>query len=144
MNKNYNFDMKQLLDTFDGDAEKLANAFADSLNAELSAQRKANDVTLASDAVAEAWEEFVLTYKDAEGLPDGVDVDDLLVDGESVQSLLHLMLTLAPYIELFNEYMGKISDLTDKTEAKIENVKKNITNDTYDEVMKRFFNKNNI
>ena len=141
MNKNYNFDMKHLLDTFDGDAEKLANAFADSLNAELSAQRKANDVSLASDAVAEAWEEFVITYNEAEGLPDDIDVDDLLVDGDTVQTLLHLMLTLAPYIEVFNEYMGKISDLNEKAEAKIEAVKKS---DTYDEVMKRFFNKNNI
>lgn len=139
----YDFDMKQLLDTFNGDPEKLANAFADALNDELANQRKANRLDTLAQDVADVWEEFVDEYFDGHGMPGNLSEEDFYIEADSVKALMELMVRLTPYLELFKEYVGKLEDLGEKAEAKAINIKNEVT-DEYADVMNRFFKKNNI
>ena len=137
----YNFDMQRLLDTFDGDAEKLAQAFADSLNSELAKQRQKTDLQDAATDVCEAWECFVNEYFASRPVPNGIDLEELYITEDTVIHLMELIMRIYPYIELFNEYMGKIEDLSKEV---AEEVEKKIDSTSYEDVMRNFFKKNNL
>lgn len=137
----YNFDMQRLLDTFDGDAEKLAQAFADSLNSELAKQRQKTDLQDAATDVCEAWKCFVDEYFANRSVPNGIDLEELYITEDTVIHLMELIMRIYPYIELFNEYMGKIEDLSKEV---AEEVEKKLDNTSYEDVMRNFFKKNNL
>ena len=141
----YNFDMQRLLDTFDGDAEKLAQAFADSLNNELAKQRQHDYITDAAQDVADAWEEFVDEYFDENDLPDGMDEEDFYIDAEVVKGILNLFIKLLPYFDLAHEYIEKLEGLNKEVNVAAHKVADNVKNsDVYEDVMKRFFKNNGI
>lgn len=140
---NYNFDIKQLLDTFDNDPEKLANAFADALNDELAKQRNVNRIDDAAADVAEAWECFVDEYFDTYELPKGTNNEDFYIEPETVKILMDLCLRAAPYLALFQEYMTKLEALG--TELKEDTVvAAGKAQQEFADVMARFFAKNDI
>ena len=141
----YNFDMQRLLDTFGGDAEKLAQAFADSLNSELAKQRQRDYITDAAQDVADAWGEFVDEYFDENDLPDGMDEEDFYIDAEVVKGILNLFIKLLPYFDLAHEYIEKLEGLNKEVSATAHKVADNVKNsDVYEDVMKRFFKNNGI
>lgn len=150
----YDFDMKQLLETFDGDAEKLANAFADSLNAELAHKKEASMLNDAADDVANAWEEFVDEYFNTHKLPKGMEESDFYIDGTAVTEILELLIKISPYLDFLYDYTNKINalgeELVDKA-AKVSTATKNnatsssgTTKNDFDSVMQSFFKKNHI
>lgn len=140
---NYNFDIKQLLDTFDGDPEKLANAFADALNAELAAQRNINHIDEAANDVADAWQDFVDEYFEVHELPKGTTEEDYYVETESVKMLMDLIVRAAPYMTLFQEYLMKLQDMNDKAVHKVVDTAQK-AEDEFSTVMSKFFKEHNL
>lgn len=141
------FDMKQLLNAFDGDPEKLANAFADALNNELAEQRKINAVDTAAQDVANAWEDFIDEYFAVHAMPDGVTQEDFYIEPDHVITAMELLIKAVPYFSLLGEYLGKLEELSNICEEKIADTKENINavaTDAYADIMNRFFKKNNI
>ena len=140
---NYNFDMQHLLDAFGNDPEKLANAFADSLNAALAEQRKVDYVMDAAADVADAWENFVDEYFNVNELPDDLGEEDFYITPENVKSLLEMAVQAAPYITAFLGYFGKLNELTGEIKEKAPEVVQK-AEDSFTDVMEKFFRNNNI
>lgn len=144
----YDFDIRQMLDAFDGDPEKLANAFANSLNEELASNRSKKRVDDAAAEVACAWEEFVDEYFAA--YPDetkGLKVEDYYITDESPVQLMYMLIKLTPYISLFTDYMTKLNDLADnvkETAKPAVNKAVNTGAQVFENTMKKFFKENNI
>ena len=64
-NMSYNFNMRDMLNAFGGDAEQLANAFAESLNNELASKRTRELIEENAERVAKTWNSFVYIYFEA-------------------------------------------------------------------------------
>ena len=139
----YNFDIKALLDTFDGDPEKLANEFANQLNTELANQRKQNNLNETTEYVADAWNDFVDEYFEQYSLPNGFVENDFYVNPESITKLLEFFTELAPYIQALNEYTTKVKDITTKAKTEIKNAS-TATADNFSLAMNKFFDKYDI
>ena len=136
----YNFDMEHLLDKFDGDAEKLANAFATALNTELAERHKLNSIDDAAADTAEAWNRLVDEYFNANDMPDGYDVKYFYIDEATAIELMKFIIKALPYINLFVSYCGKVGDVL--KDAATTTVNNDV--DDFETTMKRFFDKNNI
>ena len=144
----YNFDIQQMLDAFDGDPEKLANAFADSLNEELANNKTKKRLEAAAMDVADAWEEFVNEYFDTHpNEVSGLDINEYYVDDDSAIKLMDLLIKFTPYISLFNEYMTKLDGLSNavkETAKPVVDKTVNTGTQVFESTMKKFFKDNNI
>ena len=142
----YNFDMDRLLETFDGDPEKLANAFADALNDKLAEKRKKDYINETAQDVACSWECFVDEYFEHNELPKGYYVEDLYVDAETVKVVLQLIVRALPYFQLIGEYADKLEELNKAVQPIAQEVKDQAVNKSkdFEAAMQKFFNKNNI
>ena len=140
---NYNFDIKQLLDTFGGDPEKLANAFADALNDELAKQRAVNHIDNAAADVAGAWGCFVDEYFSAHDLPKGTSKEDFYMEPETIKMLLEICIKAQPYMSLFQEYIGKLEALGNEVKQETV-VAAGKAQQEFADVMAKFFDKNGI
>ena len=136
----YDFDVRALLNAFDGDPEKLANAFADALNEELANQRKVDDVRNAAVDVAGSWECFIDEYFAVHELPKGADIEDFYVDGDDVVALLEVYLKLVPYLETLHNYLTVMENTLKKTSEVVTRS----TKDSFEDTMEKFFKKYNI
>lgn len=137
----YNFDMERLLDTFDGDPEKLANAFADALNEKLAERRKVDNINEMANDVSDAWENLVDEYFSAhpDELPKDYDTVDFYITGEIAVGILKALVKLLPYLGLLAQYSEKIDGLN----KELINATTNKAAD-FEDAMKKFFDKNHI
>ena len=137
----YNFDMERLLDTFDGDPEKLANAFADALNEKLAERRKKDSVKEMANEVSDAWECLVDEYFEAhpEEMPKDYHNPDFYITGEIAVGILKTLIKLLPYLGLLAQYSERIEGLN----KELINATTNKAAD-FEDAMKKFFDKNHI
>lgn len=141
----YNFDMERLLDTFDGDPEKLANAFADALNEKLAERRKVNNINEMANEVADAWECLVDEYFNAhpDELPKDYTFPDFYITGEIAVGILKTLIKLLPYLGLLAQYSEKMETLNKELVKAATNATTNKAAD-FEDAMKKFFDKNHI
>ena len=141
----YNFDMERLLDTFDGDPEKLANAFADALNEKLAERRKVDNINELANEVSDAWECLVDEYFSAhpDELPKEYHPEDFYISGDIAVGILKALVKLLPYLGLLAQYSEKIEGLT--TAMNKEIVKPVVDKSAeFEDAIKKFFDKNHI
>lgn len=141
----YNFDMERLLDTFDGDPEKLANAFADALNEKLAERRKVDNINEMANEVSDAWECLVDEYFSAhpEEMPKEYDIADFYITGEIAVGILKTLIKLLPYLGLLAQYSERIEGLNKELVKAATNATTNKAAD-FEDAMKKFFDKNHI
>lgn len=141
----YNFDMERLLDTFDGDPEKLANAFADALNEKLAERRKVDNINEMANEVSDAWECLVDEYFSAhpEEMPKEYDTADFYITGEIAVGILKTLIKLLPYLGLLAQYSERIEGLNKELIKAATNATTNKAAD-FEDAMKKFFDKNHI
>lgn len=141
----YNFDMERLLDTFDGDPEKLANAFADALNEKLAERRKVDNVNEMANEVSDAWECLVDEYFSAhpDELPKEYNPEDFYISGEIAVGILKALVKLLPYLGLLAQYSERIETLNNELAKQVTTVATNKAAD-FEDAMKKFFDKNHI
>lgn len=141
----YNFDMERLLDTFDGDPEKLANAFADALNEKLAERRKVDNINEMANEVSDAWECLVDEYFNAhpEEMPKEYDTADFYITGEIAVGILKTLIKLLPYLGLLAQYSERIEGLNKELVKAATNATTNKAAD-FEDAMKKFFDKNHI
>lgn len=135
-----NFDMEQLLNLYNGDAEKLANDFAQSLNEELAKQHQVNCIDEAAEEVADAWEEFIDEYFEQEELPSGYTEEDFYIDAHTVKLLADCCVKAIPYLTMLENSVKTLTKALNGDEPK--QTDKTITD--FDKVMAEFFKKNDI
>lgn len=138
----YDFDIKQMLDAFDGDAEKLANAFADELNRELAAKRHADDIAYAAQDVADAWNAFADVYFESHDVPAGFTINDFKLAEENDNTAVSLMEFLVKAGPLVYKYGNALQEL-EKVNGKLTQTVSGPTEvkDNFDTTMKKFFDK---
>ena len=141
----YNFDMERLLDTFDGDPEKLANAFADALNEKLAERRKVDNINEMANEVSDAWEGHVDEYFSAhpEEMPKEYEPTDFYITGEIAVGILKTLIKLLPYLGLLAQYSERIEGLNKELVKAATNATTNKAAD-FEDAMKKFFDKNHI
>ena len=129
----YDFDMNALLTAFNGDPEKLAQAFTDQLNKELDNRNKEKEVKNVAGEVAAAWNLFVNKYCELYGIKEPKTYH--LTSGEDVIGLLNVVISFLPEVEKYLNVVEKISPALEKSEATI---------DEFQKTMKDFFKKYHI
>lgn len=141
----YNFDMERLLDTFDGDPEKLANAFADALNEKLAERRKVDNINEMANEVSDAWECLVDEYFEAnpKDMPKDYHAADFYITGEIAVGLLKALTKLLPYLGLLAQYGERLEGLTAAMNKEVVKPVANKAAD-FEDAMKKFFDKNHI
>lgn len=141
----YNFDMERLLDTFDGDPEKLANAFADALNEKLAERRKVDNINEMANEVSDAWECLVDEYFSAhpDELPKDYQASDFYITGEIAVGLLKTLTKLLPYLGLLAQYGERIEEIAAAMNKEVVKPVANKAAD-FEDAMKKFFDKNHI
>lgn len=140
----YNFNMSELLDTFGGDAEQLANAFADSLNTELAKQRHKDSLKDAATDVCDAWADFIDEYAAAKEMPEGCDVEEFYFDPDIIVEIMDIMVRLYPYVELLHEYNEKFKGIASDSGKSEKKPGPTATSRNYEDIINEFFQKNNI
>ena len=140
----YNFNMSELLDTFGGDAEQLANAFANSLNAELAKQRHKDSLKDAATDVCDAWADFIDEYVMMKEMPENYNVEEFYLDPDTVVEIMDVMVRLYPYVELFHEYNEKLKGITDDNNKPEKKPGPTATSRSYEDIINEFFQRNNI
>lgn len=140
----YNFNMSELLDTFGGDAEQLANAFANSLNAELAKQRHKDSLKDAATNVCDAWTDFIDEYATAKEMPNGCNVEEFYLDPDIVVEIMDIMVRLYPYVELFHEYNEKLKGIAGDSGKSEKKPGLTATSRSYEDIINEFFQRNNI
>ena len=141
----YNFDMERLLDTFDGDPEKLANAFADALNEKLAERRKVDNINELANEVSENWECLVDEYFSAhpDELPKEYNPADFYISGDIAVGVLKTLIKLLPYLGLLAQYSEKMETLNKELVKYATNTATDKAAD-FEDAMKKFFDKNHI
>lgn len=133
--------MKQMLAAFDGDAEKLANEFANQLNKELASRKSERLVREAAEEVANAWNDFVEEYfTHGEGVPDGTLVDDYIIDSNSVIDLMKAFLKLVPAFAKYSTTLEDFNTLLHGDTKKAKEVGTQVRDD-FSATMNKFFDK---
>ena len=141
----YNFDMERLLDTFDGDPEKLANAFADALNEKLAERRKVDNINELANEVSDAWECLVDEYFSAhpDELPKEYNSADFYISGDIAVGVLKTLVKLLPYLGLLAQYSERIEGLNKELVKYASNAATDKVTE-FEDAMKKFFDKNHI
>lgn len=133
--------MKQMLAAFDGDAEKLANEFANQLNKELASRKSERLVREAAEEVANAWNDFVEEYfAHGEGVPDGTLIDDYVIDANSVIDLMKAFLKLVPAFAKYSTTLEDLNVLLHGDTKKAKEVGTQVRDD-FSATMNKFFDK---
>ena len=133
--------MKQMLAAFDGDAEKLANEFANQLNKELASRKSERLVREAAEEVANAWNDFVEEYfAHGEGVPDGTLIDDYIIDSNSVIDLMKAFLQLVPAFAKYSTTLEDFNTLLHGNKQKAKEVGAQVRDD-FSATMNKFFDK---
>lgn len=133
--------MKQMLAAFDGDAEKLANEFANQLNKELASRKSERMVREAAEEVANAWNDFVEEYfAHGEGVPDGTLIDDYVIDANSVIDLMKAFLQLVPAFAKYSTTLEDFNTLLHGNKQKAKEVGAQVRDD-FSATMNKFFDK---
>lgn len=137
----YDFDMERLLETFDGDAEKLANAFADELNKALATHRHMEAINNASQDVADAWNNFVDTYFGVYDVPSGFAVEDFMLAHENDNTAISLLEFLVKCGPVLVKY-GHLFEQIEKVNTTADDINPPPRKEqSFDESMKEFFKK---
>lgn len=133
--------MKQMLAAFDGDAEKLANEFANQLNKELASRKNERLVREAAEEVANAWNDFVEEYfAHGEGVPDGTLIDDYVIDANSVIDLMKAFLQLVPAFAKYSTTLEDFNTILHGNKQKAKEVGAQVRDD-FSATMNKFFDK---
>lgn len=133
--------MKQMLAAFDGDAEKLANEFANQLNKELASRKSERMVREAAEEVANAWNDFVEEYfAHGEGVPNDALVDDYIIDSNSVIDLMKAFLQLVPVFAKYSTTLEDFNTILHGNKQKAKEVGAQVRDD-FSATMNKFFDK---
>ena len=137
----YDFDMKKLLDAFEGDPSELANAFTSQLNKELAARKSERMVKEAAEKVANAWNEFVEEYFTCgKDVPNDALIDDYVIDANSVIDIMKAFLQFIPMLVKYSDTIEDFNELLHGNTQKAKETSKQVC-DTFENTMNKFFNK---
>ena len=136
----YNFDMETLLEIFEGDPEKLANEFANQLNAELDSRKYANFIKEMAEDTANAWNNLVDEYFSRHQLPANYTISDFYGKGETVLEMLEALVKIAPSLQKYDQIFKNLATAAEETKTKVVE-KAPAVKDAFDEAMNKFFNK---
>lgn len=133
----YDFDMKKLLDAFEGDPSELANAFTNQLNKELAARKSERIIKEAANDVSNAWNDFINEYfANGANIPKNYKEEDFYVDGTTIIDIMKTLIELIPAIEKYTstvEAFNKTLNIAKETGTQAR--------DTFKDTMSEFFDK---
>lgn len=120
LNVNYNFDdiAKYLRDG--GDATKLAQAFADTLNEALAQVQKENKLDAKATAFADAWNAYIDEYFKTHDVPDNCVVADMYLNDRDVTYLMEQVLKFIPLLDKLNGLFEVGAEQVSKSKNKVE------------------------
>lgn len=99
----YDFNMKQLLADFDGNADELANHFMDALKNELANGRTPEEnVRLAAEDVTYMWNDYIHFYIQQLGYKE--NPNDFLINPDNVIAFTEAVLKVFPILK---KYLNK-------------------------------------
>ena len=91
----YNFNINKMLNDFNGDSEKLTQAFFEALNIEVENRQTMEYVNCASTDTADAWNDMVENYFNVHTLPKGFKEEDFMIEHDAPKLILELMIEQA-------------------------------------------------
>lgn len=120
---NYNFnDIEKYLND-GGDPQKLAQAFADTLNEALAQVQKKNKLEEKATAFANAWNAYIDEYFKFHDVPENCVVADMYLNTKDVNYLMEQVLKFIPLLDklngLFEMGVEQVSNSKDKVEDTI-------------------------
>lgn len=99
----YDFNMKKLLDDFDGNADELANHFMESLKAEIASYRTPEEnVRLAAEDMTYMWNDYIHFYIQQLGYEE--NPQDFLTNADNVLAFTEAVLKTFPILK---KYLNK-------------------------------------
>jgi len=129
LNVNYNFNDVEKYLRDGGDATKLAQAFADTLNNALAQVQKENKLDEKATAFADAWNAYVDEYFKTHDIPNNYVVADMYLNDRDVTYIMEQVLKFIPLFDKLNGLFEVGAEQVSKSKGKVE--------DTVD----KFFNK---
>ena len=137
----YDFDMKRLLDAFEGDPSELANAFTNQLNKELAVRKNERMIKEAAEKVANTWNDFVKVYFEYDkDVPDDALIDDYIIDANSVIDIMKAFLQFIPILAKYNNTIEDFNELFHGNKQKAKEVGAQVYDD-FSATMNKFFDK---
>lgn len=144
---NYDFNNLEEMLRSGVSAEDIAQYFTKNLNEAIDSTKRDSKRAELYENLADSWNEVLRDWADNHEMPDGVDVDDLMLDGQHAEELvgqvMDLVAGLAPIYKAFADAADRL--LANKTpEPKPAPVKKstgtvNVDNkDDFDALMRVF------
>lgn len=137
---NYNFNDVEKFIREGGSAEEIANAFADKLNLAIATVEAQNTLAEKSDALVDAWCEFVDEYFKHKDMPKNTTIKDWYISKGEVIKLFDMLVKVLPAFDKYGDAMRMItgvkSDIVNSTEKTVK-----VNKDKFEDVMNDFFNK---
>lgn len=123
-NVNYNFNDVEKYLREGGDATKLAQAFADTLNEALAQVQKENKLEEKATAFADAWNAYIDEYFKFHDVPENYVVADMYLNTKDVNYLMEQVLKFIPLLDrlngLFEMGVGQVSKSKDRVEDTVD------------------------
>jgi len=118
MNYNFNDVEKYLRDG--GDATKLAQAFADTLNEALAQVQKENKLDAKATAFADAWNAYIDEYFKNHDIPENYVVADMYLNTKDVNYLMEQVVRIIPLLDKLNGFFEIGAAQVSKSKSKVE------------------------
>jgi hypothetical protein len=120
---NYNFNDIEKYINDGGDPQKLAQAFADTLNNALARYQEESKLKEKAVAFSKAWNDYIDEYFKNHSLPESYAVADMYLDVKDVNYLMEQVLKFVPLLDklngLFEIGAEQVSNSKDKVEDTI-------------------------
>lgn len=141
----YNFNNLEDMLRSGVNADEIAQAFTKNLNAAIDSAKRDSERAKLYENLANSWNEVLKDWAHNNEMPDGVEVNDLILTGEHaeevVSQLMELVTNLAPLYKALTDMAEQVA-AKKKPEPKPEPVLKNTDAndefDDFDEAMKKF------
>ena len=118
---NYNFNDVEKYLREGGDATKLAQAFANSLNEAIAQIQKENKLDEKATAFADAWNAYIDEYFKIHDVPDNYVVADMYLNEKDVNYLMEQILKFIPLLDRLNGWFEVGTEQVSKSKSKVEN-----------------------
>ena len=118
---NYNFNDVEKYLREGGDATKLAQAFADTLNGAIAQLQKENKLGEKAVAFADAWNAYIDEYFKIYDVPDNYVVADMYLNEKDVNYLMEQVLKFIPLLDRLNGWFEVGTEQVSKSKSKVEN-----------------------
>ena len=144
----YNFNMDQLLKSFNNNPEELAQAFTAQLNAKLAEEKAKEDLKKQAESIAKSWNVYVSDYFKLNKIT--ANPVDYNLSGNDVETILKSFIEFDPTYKKILENINKMDEICAKAKPAVKDIKTNLktaydfTTNRFDDIMRDFFSKNDI